>query len=406
LLGVAALLLSAPPSQALDCAKAASLVETTICADPPLKWQDDAISRNYFAALKALSARGDKASHDRMQAEQRKWLARREACGLKAAGGLTDCVETETRSRLSELPTELSAPEEVPRAGLKLGTELLTWGTKDRRRTLAHHGRVVLEERYTDRDYPPFMVDDRWKSSETDAALIEEGSVASSDCASIAVLESRRPGVVTRHELGEECVGTPDSRPIRNVEGFAFISPASPLGEGKILQWRADTGQVVESSTQFRPEPGSTMKGLATGQKPENIEPLRNAEFFAAVSRLSAESKKRAIEALWDITNGCETCNLEHPELYGVAIDKKTIAYSGCSWFWNGGHFYCGQTDALAVWDKENGGFYFAMDEHREDGRHSDKTRVEPGLASWPAPARARYESWIRGDNWTSAAVH
>ncbi|WP_170162504.1 lysozyme inhibitor LprI family protein [Methylocystis hirsuta] len=404
-LATSALLLSALPSQAIDCTKAASLVETTICADAQLKWQDDAISRNYFAALKALRGRGNKASHDLIQAEQRRWLSRREACGLLAAGGLTDCVETQTRVRLSELPTDLDAPEEVPRVGLKLGSEILTWKTIDGRRTLTHRGRVVIEERYILRNYPPFMVDDRWKSGDTDAVLIEEGGVASGDCAFFAVVESRSSGVVTRHELGEECVGTPYSRPIRDAEGFAFISPASPLAEGTIRQWRANTGQIVESSTQFRPEPGSTMKSLATGQKPEIVEPLRNAEFFSAVSRLSAQNKMQVIEALWDITNGCETCNLEHPELYGVAIDQETIAYSGCSWFWRGGHFFCGRTDALAVWDRVGGGFYFAMDEHLDDGRHGDKARVEPPLASWPAPAHARYESWRRGKGWTADAA-
>lgn len=78
----------------MDCAKAASLVETTICADAQLKWQDDAISRNYFAALKSSRTIGDKASHDLMQAEQRRWLSRREACGLLASRG-TDRLRRE-----------------------------------------------------------------------------------------------------------------------------------------------------------------------------------------------------------------------------------------------------------------------------------------------------------------------
>lgn len=391
----------------MDCAKAASLVEKTICADPQLKWQDDAISRNYFAALKVLGVKGKKAAHDRMQKEQRRWLSEREACSLKAAGGLTDCVAAATRVRLSELPTELDAPEEVPRSGLKIGNELLPWGaTEEGRRTLIHRGQVVLEEPYTDRTYPPFTIDDRWKSGETDAVLIEAGAVASGDCASIAVVESRKPGQVTLHMLGEECVGTPDSRPIRNAEGFAFVSPAEPLGEGKVRQWRASTGQVVDSSFPFRPEPDSTMKSLAASQKPEIIEPLRNAEFFAAVSRLSPSNKQRATEALWDITNGCETCNLEHSELYGVALDPKTIAYSGCSWFWNGGHFLCGLTDALAVWDREGGGFYFATDRHSDEGHHGVGAQVEPPIASWPTPARARYERWRKGEAWTAETAH
>jgi uncharacterized protein len=406
-LAVATILLSTPPSQAMDCTKAASLVESAVCADPQLTWQDDAISRNYFAALKVLRAKGDKASHDRMQKEQRRWLARRQDCELLAAGGLGACVEAETRQRLSTLPTQRDATDDLPPAGMKLARETLTWGrSEDGMRTLNHHGRVVLKERYAPRNDPPFMVLDRWRSGDMDAALIQEAGIASGDCATFSVVESRTPGAVARHELGEACVGDENSSAARNAEGFAFSSPASPLADGHVRQWQADTGRVTESKRAFNPEPSSTMKSLASSQKPETIEPLRNAEFFAAVSRLSPSNKQRATEALWDLTNGCETCNLEHPELYGVALDPKTIAYSGCSWFWNGGHFLCGLTDALAVWDREGGGFYFATDKHSEDGHHGAKAEVEPPLASWPAPARARYERWRKGEGWTAETAH
>ncbi|MDP4822404.1 MAG: lysozyme inhibitor LprI family protein, partial [Aestuariivirgaceae bacterium] len=68
------------PAQAFDCAKAATQVERTICANPELKVADDAMG----AAYKALKARlaGDEAAE--LLQSQRVWLASRNDCAAFA----------------------------------------------------------------------------------------------------------------------------------------------------------------------------------------------------------------------------------------------------------------------------------------------------------------------------------
>ncbi|PWB94847.1 lysozyme inhibitor LprI family protein [Methylosinus sporium] len=412
-----ALLMSATAARAMDCAKAETLVETTICADPQIKWQDDAISRNYFAALTALREKGNKPAHDKMQGEQRRWLAERNACGLKAAGGLTYCVEEMTSKRLGRLPASAAEAGEVPPAGLRLGTETLAWGkTKDGLRTLTHRGRVVLKEPPDPRLDSPFKIHDRYKDGQTDAVLVEEGAADYNVCSTFYVVESRQPGAVSRLELGKICgwfsnedYSDNDPAPwlTRNADGFAFVSPARPFSNGEVRQWRSKTGDLTTSVIQFLPTPGSTMNSLAASKEPKVIEPLRNAEFFAAVLRLKVIHKESVADALWGLTNGgygMRSFDMPQPELYGLAMDPTTVAYSGCGAVWHGGaHFSCEGSDTLAVWDRAGGGFYFAINDLGDNGHNREKAQVEPPLASWPLPARTRYESWRNVGRWTGA---
>jgi hypothetical protein len=205
------------------------------------------------------------------------------------------------------------------------------------------------------------------------------------------------------HELGGICVGLDGPEAKRNDEGFAFMEPAYPTKPGKITQWRARTGDVVTSNIEFRPDRGSSMLGLVSGKRPEAAEPLKNAEFFSAVLRLPPPARERVLDALWQIANGCSSCGgSARQELYGVAIDVSTVAYSGCGWWMYGARLNCGESDALAVWLREGKGFYFATDKHRDDGNHVDDTVmiIWPALKEWPAPARDRFEKWRAGRPW------
>ncbi|BBU60545.1 hypothetical protein MSC49_04800 [Methylosinus sp. C49] len=399
----------------MDCAKATTLVEKTICADPHIKWQDDVISRNYFAALKSLREKGDKPAHAQMQETQRRWLAARNACGSKAAGGLDYCIEETTSKRLGRLPAPTAEAGAVPPAGLRIGTEILAWGKpKDGLRTLDHRGRIVLQEPRNSLVDSPFTIHDRWKDGQTDAVLVEEGAADYNNCSTFYVVESRKPGAVARHELGKICGdrssdddsdNDPDPWSTRNADGFAFVSPARPFSNGEVRQWRSKTGDLTTSVIQFLPTPGSTMQSLAESQEPKVIEPLRNAEFFAAVSRLATLDRRRMADALWELTNGGyrnRSPDMPQPELYGLAMDQNTVAYSGCGAVWRGGaHFGCEEGDALAVWDRAGGGFYFALNKFGDNGRDREKAQVEPPLASWPPSTRARYENWRNGGRWT-----
>jgi hypothetical protein len=291
---------------------------------------------------------------------------------------------------------------EVDPDGLKVGAEVLSWGASWGIPTLDYKGRTVVS---STNSYvkPPFTILDRWKSAETDAALLKAGQTATKDCSFFYVVESRKPGSVTAHELGESCVGFAKRTLDRNEDGFAFARFPAPTGIGLVKQWRARTGDVVEREFDFRPEAGSTMAHLASGARPQEAEPLENAEFYSAVMAVPQPLRGRLLAALWHVADGCNGCGgWAQKELYGVAIDARTIAYSGCGWYMTGAMLNCGSSDALAVWDRERGGFYFAGDEHIPDGVHGniDQVEVWPTLHTWPPAVRDRFEAWRNGRAW------
>ncbi len=132
-------------------------------------------------------------------------------------------------------------------------------------------------------------------------------------------------------------------------------------------------------------------------------DPLQNEQFYSAVSRLSKLEQGRLLSALWQVDNGCSGCGgSAQKELYGVVVDDRTAAYSGCGWYMDGGWLNCSASDALAVWDRERGSVYFATDLHREDGIHdvAAEMTVSPALEAWPATARDRFERWRKGRPW------
>jgi hypothetical protein len=157
------------------------------------------------------------------------------------------------------------------------------------------------------------------------------GYVATKDCSVIHVVESRKSGSVTAHELGQVCVGMTGPSIDRNQDGFVFAESPSPAEPALTKQWRAGTGDVVTSRIDFCPDAGSTMAGLVSDAPPQKAEPLENAEFYSAVSAVPQRLRGRLPKALWQAANGCSMCGgWAEKELYGVAIDTRTIAYSGC----------------------------------------------------------------------------
>ena len=291
----------------------------------------------------------------------------------------------------------------VPAEGLKVGNELLTWGNEHGLRVLTYDGQVVARSQYVGRTYAAFAVLDRWVSSQTSAVLLQADLAATKDCASIYVIETRRPASVVSHALGQVCVGMDERALERNQEGFIFTESPTPIAPGRARQWRARTGDVATSEIEFRPVVGSTMIDLVSKERFTRTDPLLNAEFFQAVSRLSKLEQGRLLTALWQVDNGCGGCGgSAQKELYGVVIDDRTAAYSGCGWWMNGGVLLCGASDALAIWDRRSGSFYFATDTHREDGVHdvSAALTVWPALEGWAPVARDRFERWRNGRPW------
>lgn len=288
---------------------------------------------------------------------------------------------------------------EVPAEGLRVGSELLEWGSNEGIPTLMHKGQPVIRSTNSYAK-PTFTALDTWISTETSAVILQAGTTATKDCSVIYVVESQQPGLVSAHGLGEICVAF--SMPIveRNEQGFLFSNPPSPMNEATARQWHARTGEVLASRVRFQPESHSTMTKLVSIDRPELVEPLRNEEFFASVSRLPALQRDQVLTALWEVTAGCNGCSGNADQaLYGVAIDERTATYSGCGWYMDGARVNCRSSDALAVWDRQRGTFYFATDEHRRDGRHDDPAAltVWPPSQDWSPAAQERFEAWKEG---------
>lgn len=288
------------------------------------------------------------------------------------------------------------AGPEVPAEGLRIGSELLEWGSKDGIPTLMRKGQPVVS---STNGYakPPFTVLDTWSTPETSAVLLQAGTAATRDCSVIHVVESRPPDLVAAHELGTICVAFDMPEVVRNAEGFLFSHPPSPTQGTSARQWHAGSGTVTTSRVEFRPEPNSTMQELVARDHPERTEPLQNEEFFTAVARLPVLQRDRTLSALWLITKDC--CDWAMRSPYGVAMDGRTAAYAGCGQYMVGARVSCKDSDALAVWDRQRGAFYFATDEHRLDGRHDDPAAltVWPPLAEWSPAARERFDAWTDG---------
>ena len=285
---------------------------------------------------------------------------------------------------------------EVPAEGLRVGSELLEWDGNDGIPTLMHKGQPLVRSTNSHAK-PAFTILDAWKSADTNAVLLQAGAAATKDCSVIYVVESRQPHLLAVHELGMICVAFDMPKVERIEEGFLFSYPPRPLDAALVRQWHARTGLVTTDKVKFHPQPLSTMEKLVSTDRPELAEPLENEEFFEAVARLPTLQRDRILNALWPVTKEC--CGWEMQGLYGVAIDNRTAAYSGCGQYMNGARVNCSDSDALAVWDRQRGTFYFATDEHRRDGRHDDPAAlgVWPPSQDWSPAARERFEAWKEG---------
>jgi uncharacterized protein len=106
------------PAGAFDCAKATTMVEKAICADAALKRIDDELAAVYGAVRASLTEPEQKM----MTLSQKRWIARREACGSDV-----NCVKGQTEERLTLLKGQAESgpgPERavVPGFIVQIGT--------------------------------------------------------------------------------------------------------------------------------------------------------------------------------------------------------------------------------------------------------------------------------------------
>lgn len=83
----------------LDCAKAATAIERTICAKPELAAAD----RRMAAEYAALSGKLSGAARDHLLADQIRWLVNRAAACVAEPAEMEECVETRNRDRTAQL---------------------------------------------------------------------------------------------------------------------------------------------------------------------------------------------------------------------------------------------------------------------------------------------------------------
>lgn len=425
--GVAALLAFAcvchwaAPARAIDCAKAKTPVEKAICTNEKLKKDDAHLSKRFFADLKSARESGflkdGKSLHEMTLARQREWLAQREkTCGGMQGDKVDACVADFMHKRGDELYHQEFDTVGAPPEGLTLGTEKLLVGKREDGETpLLHNGKVLITSYGWGKQ--PFMVLQHWSSKETSAALIGTEHAGADQCTTTFVVEMRKPGEVVKHDLGEGCAWLQSNEVKRDQRGFSVTDPATPTQDGKTTAWIAQTGTLSVSRVKFKATAGSTMTDLLRRERPEFEGPLNYADFYTAANRLSAADRTRVMEALWRVESGCSGCrSTVNQTLYGVRITPEAIAYSGCGLRTPGAEVVCGGPDALAVWDRKTGAFYFAVAPHSDDRRHPDAAGEAAGAApgglvhfypassDWSAAARAELELWKNGAKWTETS--
>jgi uncharacterized protein len=83
----------------VDCAKAATAIERTVCASPELSAAD----RRMAAAYAALVGKLGGPAKDHLLADQVRWLANRAAACVGEPADIADCLETRYRDRTARL---------------------------------------------------------------------------------------------------------------------------------------------------------------------------------------------------------------------------------------------------------------------------------------------------------------
>lgn len=383
---------------ALDCTKAKKPVEVAICTDDHLGNMDDLLSTTYFDLLRDVKLtglrRGTVTLHDALQADQRRWLAQRDKiCGAEPNDRVIRCVSDSITERRTVL-YEIGRPAKGDT--LTIGSETLVVGLSEYGdKSLEYNGKVVVEDLG-----PEFTIAQRWSSPDANAILLDTGQEGTLHCSSTYVLAASKRGMEV-HRIGEGCLGFDLASESKTERGFAWSMPPTPTRNGTVVEWDAYRGAVTTKKPEFRPENGTTMLGLVASNKPAEQEPLKNQEFFNAVDKLPPAHRKRVMASLWQVANGCEGCrdNTGGRERYGVSLNSDVIVYSGCGWDMESVDLNCGEDDALGVWDRKSGAFFFAVEPHRSapSSVTDADVYVYPSLAQWPQVARQRFQLWREG---------
>ena len=284
---------------------------------------------------------------------------------------------------------------------LTIGSTTLTIKHPDEKTIAAYKvgdNEPLFQGERSDFQEPAGLVKYRMKSEGSEAALLELHNAGEIDETNFIILIDQQGRGLQNMEFGSHSItigGEGSISKIRNK--FRFEHPAYPSQAGKWMEWSFEKG-LRTGTVPFKPKGAGSMNALYNRKDITAIEPLDNAAFYRAVSRLPAEDRDRLLVSMSGMTNlNAGRSGMVDTDIYGLRKTKNLIAFSNCGLNFDGRSLYCFGNDSLAVWERKTGKFYFAINAVAEGDRHSrddDSLHFFPGVEKWSASAKSQLDDW------------
>ena len=424
----------AQPAQAIDCAKAQSKIEHAICSDVGLKQKDAEFAKSFFELLRAVTNGETPAEREALLADQRDWLLRREKlCADVEAARLLMCVASSIDLRREQLDHEWGTwpPDQdlLKTKQLLVGSATIIVGSSCPYDTsdyvLSYKGKVIACGSRGLYGEPAFVVGRRLTNGDNEAALLVSHDGGEMNCSHYYILSIEAHGDVTVQKFGQSClvpngeVGAlwdeASKRTIgeflpepegggsafRTGQGFEFFRKASAASAGERLQWNWKAG-FSRTTIAYAPEGGKSMNDLVNAKPKEFREPLENAEFYRAVSALPDSDRADFLVSLSGLYEGYDCAGPIDYSLYGLRNTTDVYSMSGCGIYLEGHYVRCSGADALVVWEKHTGKFYFAIVHGGQNGKRLPPSDIHafPGIETWSDVVRAQFTDWQSNARW------
>jgi len=361
------------PASAIDCSRAAGVVETSICANNELKKSDERFNRDYSNLLDRVDAR----QRQELVESQKRWLVERNTqCKTKPPAEVAGCVGKAMTKREDDLVKQFSNGYNFGHLRLKEAGQTLMVG-RERLDVLRPsedvlslvHGDTLIAETNA-----PFEIDGRGGDDSGEAVIISTHDYGNGGCSDQYLL-SVLPNLPLRFEKlnANDCPA--QSFAVKKIGNRLELSTlAEPGQDGLIRIWSPENGLVSESVTKFSPKPGTTMANLHDGDSPTD-----NEEFYNSLKRLASRDWRPMAQAL-------------QSTIVNIEDDEKYLVLFTCS----AGVRGCPHEQAFAAYDKASKMFFFA---YEPPGSRFAKDRLQritfyPERSKWPADLKDPLETW------------
>jgi len=405
--------LDARPARAIDCAKAKSRIELAICSDQALKKKDAELAESFFQLLRSSSDVPTASQREGLLADQREWIAGREKqCNAVDQAQIRRCISSSIDQRKEDFKraSEERAKDEdltkqmefsVGRAALNVAS---TGDAACGSFALSYNNKLIACGSHDLYSGPAFVVKERLKHESDEAVLLESHDGGQMNCAHYYVLVFEEPRGLRADEFGESClVPGRGGDASRTGQGFQFLRPAEPASAGEQLNWTWQTG-ITRTAIAYVPNGSVRMNDLMMAKEKEFAEPLRNGEFYRAVSNIPESDRKDFLVSLQDVEKPCDCQATIDMKRYGLRRTSDLYSISACGLYLEGYLVRCGGPDALAVWEKSSGKFYFAIVRNEAPRDHAyDDIHVFPSLDKWSDAGRGQYNDWRNNTPWETA---